>query len=77
MRYQDNGCFHSVYVSKREVYDFARRWPCFGKVRALWFQFDKRNGDLVDLTGDAGMDGNGVAALADDAKAYAATKLNT
>lgn len=76
MRTHDNGCFFSVSVSKAEVETFAERWPCFGPHAALWFQFDKSNGDLVDLEGNnADMDGYGVAALADDAKAFGAQKL--
>ena len=75
MRAYDNGCFFTVSVSEREVSDFAARWPCFGDSRAIWFQFDKRSGDLVDMQSDDGMDGGGVGALADDAKAYGARKL--
>lgn len=74
MRYIDNGCFYSVAISKREVEDFAERWPCFGSRRALWAQFDKDNGDLVDIRGDSGMDGSGVLALLEDAKTFAADK---
>ncbi|MCR4302122.1 MAG: hypothetical protein NUV51_10965 [Sulfuricaulis sp.] len=68
MRYRDNGAFYSVNISRREVEDFAERWPCFGARRAIWAQFDKRNGDLVDLSGDVGMDGGGVIALLQDAQ---------
>ncbi len=75
MRVYGQGAYFRVTVSEREVYRFARRWPCFGDSRALSFTFDTRNGDLVDVSGHAGMDGNGVAALADDAKAYGAERL--
>lgn len=78
MRVFDNGCFFTVHCTARDVSGFAQRWPCFGERRAIAFQFDKRNGDLVDILpngADADMDGGGVCALADDAKAYGAKKL--
>jgi len=68
MRYRDNGSLYSVNISAREVEAFAERWPCFGQPRALWAQFDKRSGDLVDLEGSAGMDSSGVLALLQDAQ---------
>jgi hypothetical protein len=76
MRCFNQGAFVRVTVSEREVYEFARRWPCFGDRRALSFTFDTRNGDLVDLSGDSGMDESGVLALAEDAQNYAAKRLN-
>ena len=76
MRTYDNGCFYTVTCSKSDVEAFAKRWPCFGPRRKLAFQFDKRNGDLVDLTGnDRGMDEAGVAALSSDAQAYGKRRL--
>jgi len=75
MRVFDNGCFYTVTVSENEVSDFADRWPCFGECRAIWFQFDKRNSDLVDMGNDAGMDGAGVVALSHDAQAYGRKRL--
>ena len=68
MRYRDNGSLYSVNISAREVEVFAQCWPCFGTRRAIWAQFDKRNGDLVDLQGDSGMDESGVLALLQDAQ---------
>lgn len=46
----DNGAFYTVTVLAREVYDFAIRWPCSGlrRNKPVTFQFDKRNGDLID-----------------------------
>ena len=67
MRVYNNGCFVTVTVSEREVKDFAAQWPCFGEAGALAFQFDAKNGDLVDLRGDMGMDECGVNALCEDA----------
>jgi len=77
MRVHDNGSLFGVSVSKADVETFAAQWPCFGPRQAMWFQFDKRNGDLVDITGDPCQlcDGAGVSALADDAKAYGINKL--
>lgn len=68
MKYHDNGSLYSVNISAREVEEFASRWPCYGPRRAIWAQFDKRNGDIVDLAGDRGMDGSGVSALLQDAQ---------
>ncbi len=70
MRYFDQGAVFRVTVSRREVEDFAARWPCFGTARALSFTFDGGGGGLVDLAGDRGMDAGGVAALSEDAHEY-------
>lgn len=76
MKAYDNGCFYTVRVSEAEVAAFARSWPCFGNVRSYWFQFDKRNGDLVDTDHkDGETDGAGIVALSDDAKAYGERRL--
>lgn len=76
MRTYDNGIFFTVACSETDVSDFARKWPCFGNVRSYWFQFDKRNGDLVDTNHEDGeTDGSGICALADAAKAYGAKRL--
>jgi len=45
----------------------------------IWFQFDKRNGDLVDIQPsnweERGADGTAMVALSQDAQAYAKRKL--
>lgn len=55
MRLRDNGAFWSVNLSADETYDWANRsvasWPCSRLAgKPIWAQFDKRTGDLVDLT---------------------------
>lgn len=75
----DNGCFYTVTVTAREVQDFARTWPCSGlRARPVTFQFDKRNGDLVD-TNDQRQhphaEGSALVALSNDAMAYGARRL--
>lgn len=71
MKYHNNGCFHSVTVSAAEVQAFKDHWPCSTLPdKAVWFQFDKRNGDLVDMKPD-GMDGTDVLALSQDAQQFA------
>ena len=76
MRAYDNGCMFTVLCSENDVYEFSRKWPCFGNVKSLWFFFDKRNGDLVDTNQISGeQDDAGVLALADDAKAYGIKRL--
>ena len=76
MRAYDNGCFFTVLCTESDVAQFAATWPCFGDVKTYWFQFDKRNGDLVDtnhLESDA--NGSAIAALSLDAMAYGARRL--
>lgn len=75
----DNGAFYSVTVTCREIEAFAARWPCSGMQspkRAITFQFDKRNGDLVASTGTfESYDQGAVTALLQDAREYGAKKL--
>jgi len=76
VKYHDNGCFHSVTVSRAEVEAFKDTWPCSGlPERSIWFQFDKRNGDLVDMRGVGDYDGPDLLALSQDAQAYAEKTL--
>lgn len=70
MRYHDNGCFHSVTVDKAEVLEFKWHWPGSGlPERSHWFQFDKRNGDLVDMR-PSYYDGPDLLALSQDAQVW-------
>ena len=79
MRVFDNGIFYTVTVSSREVEDFADTWPCSGlEFKPVTFQFDKRNGDLVDSNYDRhhpSADGGALFALSQDAQAYGAKRL--
>lgn len=78
MRVQDNGASFTVFVSESDVQEFANRWPCYGTRRALWFQFDKASGDLVDMGGDApGNDGAGILALCFDAYEFGRDKVGS
>ena len=71
MKYIDNGCFFTVKVTRDEVERFKSTWPCSGlPERALWFQFDKRNGDLVDMGGAGNYDGSDLLALSQDAQKW-------
>lgn len=70
----DNGCMFTVQLSESDVIDWAYSWPCFGDRRRLWFQFDKRNGDLVDMA-DSDCDQGGLLALSHDAQAWGQLKL--
>jgi len=68
---KDLGSIVRVCISEFEVYNFKRRFPCSGLPDTrVAFEFEKRNGDLVDMN-PYGMDGPGVAALAEDAWNYA------
>lgn len=76
MRFHDKGTFYSVSVSAREIRDFASRWPCSGMRGAtlgMWFQFDKSNGDLVDMGGRprSQYDDGAILVLSEDAQEFA------
>lgn len=75
MRVHDIGAFFRVTCSESDVEEFARRWPCYGARRPVAFEFHKESGDLVDVTGDSGMDESGVRALSEDAQEYGAARL--
>lgn len=71
----DNGCLYSVTVTKREVQEFANKWPNSDLPnRAITFQFEKRTGDLVDITPD-NVDGEDALALSNEAQAYGKKRL--
>lgn len=77
-----------VYISAREVEDFADRWPCSGLrmwdgkrldsvCRPAWFDFDTY-GNLVDFGGLPGAVAAGaINALVDDARTYYRSKMET
>jgi hypothetical protein len=62
---------NKVIVSREEIAEFNRRWPCSSlrTSRSYWFEFDK-NGDLVDTDCPEQDDGDAASALADDCRAY-------
>lgn len=61
-----------VIVSREEVAEFNRRWPCseLRSTRAYWFEFDA-SGDLVDTDVPEHDDGRAAAAMSEDCKALA------
>lgn len=80
MRVYDNGDFYTVAVYAREVANFNDKWPgsSLPRGRSISFQFDKRNGDLVDIMpydiADQ-VDGPEAVALSQDAQKYGREKL--
>ncbi len=79
MRLHDKGgTFYRVSVSAKEVERFNSRWPCSemrpARRRGVYFEFDRRNGDLVDCNAPRRWDGGALVALASDALAYARSK---
>ena len=74
MRVHDQGAFIRVTASAQDVGMFNSRWPCSsipeGRVA---FTFDRRNGDLVDIS-PSEIDGPEVAALSQDCQEYARAK---
>lgn len=77
MKAHDNGCFYSVTISTADVYAFRQQWPCSNLPdRSIWAQFDRRNGDLVDLKPSLeNADGGAVLAIIADGQAYAKKRL--
>lgn len=80
MKAYDNGSLFSVSVSADDVDSFKEQWPCNGMPsRPIWFQFDKRNGDLVDMRPsnweEQGADGSAMLALSQDAQNYGIKRL--
>ena len=79
MRVFDNGSLYSVTVLRHEVEAFKRTWPCSTLPdAAITFQFDKQNGDLVDILPyriAARVDGPDALALSQDAQAVGRTRL--
>ena len=72
MRIINKGAFVRVCVSAREVSEFKASWPCSTLPdRAIAFEFQQSNGDLVDISPD-GIEGEDVAALASDAWEFVA-----
>lgn len=74
MRLTDNGAFFTVSCSRRDVDAFKRTYPCSGLPdTAIAFQFDKCNGDLVDIfcrKDSASFDGPALVALSEDAQKF-------
>lgn len=77
MRAYDNGSFYSVAISSVDVAEFMRSWPCSGLTgHGIWAQFDKRNGDLVNLRhSPRDQDGAALLAIIHDGQEYAKRKL--
>lgn len=75
MKAFDNGSFYSCQCSTNDVRMFNSTWPCSViPNRPMWFQWDKRNGDLVDMK-PSDVDGPEVLALCEDAQKYAKKRL--
>jgi hypothetical protein len=77
------GAFFRITVSEDETLNFAKSWPCtdFRHGDRVSFLFETRTGDLVDYkithshAGAIERNGEDVAALAEDAKAYGLKRL--
>ena len=62
---------NKVIVSRAEVEDFNRSWPCseLRSTRSYWFEFDA-DGDLIDTDVPEQDDGSAASAMAEDCKAF-------
>jgi hypothetical protein len=75
MKAFDNGSLYSVTVSTDEVREFKAQWACSGlPTRSIWFEFDKSNGDLVDIE-PMDIDGEALLALSYFAQEYGKKRL--
>lgn len=82
-----HGSVYTVTVTNAELCDFARSWPCsrFDTDGEYLFQYDVRNGDLVDLSAVSAdgkerqigedEDGEWMAALSEEAGMVGADEL--
>ena len=74
MKFYDKGSLFGVTVGKAEVHAWKRRWPASGLGDGpCYFEFNKRNGDLVDVKGPGAhswADGPGLVALSYDAQRW-------
>jgi hypothetical protein len=76
MKAELHGTSFTATLEPAEVNEWALAWPCFGRTpRPLVAQYDARNGDLIDLDGDDGLDGAGMAALLEDVNLSAMLRL--
>lgn len=66
-----NETSRKVIVSRDEVANFNRKWPCseLRSSRAYWFEFDEQ-GDLIDTDVPEQDDGSAASAMSDDCKAF-------
>jgi hypothetical protein len=73
MRVTRLGVHTQVMMSRKDVDAFKTSYPCSGlPSRAITFEFDSRNGDLVDIFPDsARFDGPALLALSQDAQEFA------
>ncbi|MDX0230291.1 hypothetical protein GOC14_06985 [Sinorhizobium meliloti] len=62
---------NKVIVSRQEVANFNRSWPCstLRASRSYWFEFDS-NHDLIDTDCPESDDGPAAVAMADDCRAW-------
>ena len=80
VRTYDNGAFYTVSFGEQEVRDFRRSYPASGlqSLRSVSAQFDRRNGDLVDLKCNSRdchrFDGPALVALTEDMQCAATKK---
>lgn len=76
MKLYDNGSLYTVSYSSDDARAFADRWPCSTVRGSGSFQFQKSNGDLVDVTGSAARnDGDDWAAFSQDCQAFAENRF--
>lgn len=74
MRVEDTGRWVTVHIGLAGVMAFKEQWPgSYLPDDDVCFEFDKFNGDLVDMCPD--MDGPDALALSNDAWNYAVDKL--
>lgn len=76
MKLHDNGSLFTVSFNEDDTREFSYSWPCSTVCGKGSFQFEKRNGDLVDATGAALRgDGSDWLAFSNDCKEWAQRAL--
>jgi hypothetical protein len=74
MRVDNRGAFVRVTASAQDVEAFNHHWPCSSiPEERVSFTFDRRSGDLVDLSPHE-IDGPEVVALSQDCQEHARSK---
>ena len=77
VRCRDKGSTVGINISENAVWYWKRRWPASGMPdKALWFEVEKRNGDLIYISNGRWeqADGSAVGAMMNDAMAVCAKR---
>jgi len=78
MKTKDLGSIIEVSFNAEDIRLFNSSFPCSDiPVRDVFFQFEKKTGDLVDMNLRGVENNSAISALCDDAKAFCAVGKTT